>query len=918
MSKPGKLISLLFHCGRVFITVTAILLAVYALRGVYPFGSGSVLALDLNGQYVYYYEAFRDLFTGTKSLFYSYSRSLGGEMMGVYAYYLASPFTFIILLFPKNLISEAVLAMIILKVGLAGAAFAIYLRSTWRAPGLPLFIFSLSYALCSYSVVQTLNPMWLDGLIFFPLAALGIERLILQGKPALYIFFLALLITANFYIGYMSCYFLFVYFIYAPHRSSLAMPGRCFLKKLGLFTGSSLLAVGLSAWLLMPVYFALKLGKFSFSEPVFMPFQRLDIIDLFSKLLPLSYDSVNITGFPFIYSGMVTLLLLALFFTPLCRASGEKKAALAIFAFFLIIFSVSTPDIILHGFQEPVWLNYRYSFIFSFFALVFAYRAYMTIEIEKPDLLIKTVLLIHLALIMIGRSGYHYIESEKTLWLSHLLINTYGVFLYTLKKAKGDEQITMPRSRGESFNYRNIAAMMFVLVVVLEFFLNTSALIEGAHREVYYSNRDSYRGYVDPLYSPLAYIKSNDDGFFRTETLKRRSVNDPMALDIYGLSHSSSIFHKPTIDLFNQLGFSAREHWTSYKGATPVTESLLGVRYIVVENSPEQEYFLGSETLVSDARAVRKEILQNCEDLLPVRGIPSFYDPFYSEKGFTVYQNPYAMPLIFKTGCQIATLELSSYDPFINQNNLLNSLAGITGVEFFKLININNITFENMAGYSHQGLVLYNAIDPGKNAHIEYVLETAGDNEMFLYLLSDHPRQVNVWLENEYLDTYFAHDSFCILPLGSHPDREQISLITTPIEEEYYLNHNMFYYLDSELYKKAFTNLLQTSPVGLEKRSENALTIILEAAEKELLFTTIPYDPAWRVMINGRRVEATVVLDSLLAVNLEPGYQHIELLYIPRGFYPGLTMTMISLIFFGLILNREVILYRKEKAYANQ
>ena len=66
--------------------------AAYAFFNIHPFGDGSVLVLDLNGQYVYYYEEFRDAFWGDGSFIYNWSRNLSGEMFGVFAYYLASPF----------------------------------------------------------------------------------------------------------------------------------------------------------------------------------------------------------------------------------------------------------------------------------------------------------------------------------------------------------------------------------------------------------------------------------------------------------------------------------------------------------------------------------------------------------------------------------------------------------------------------------------------------------------------------------------------------------------------------------------------------------------------------------------------------------------------------------------------------------
>ena len=40
------------------------LLVTYMCMGVYPAGNGSVLSLDLNGQYVYYYDYMYDVFAG--------------------------------------------------------------------------------------------------------------------------------------------------------------------------------------------------------------------------------------------------------------------------------------------------------------------------------------------------------------------------------------------------------------------------------------------------------------------------------------------------------------------------------------------------------------------------------------------------------------------------------------------------------------------------------------------------------------------------------------------------------------------------------------------------------------------------------------------------------------------------------------
>ena len=84
-----------------FFIPAVILFAAYACFGVYPFGDNSVLVLDLNGQYVYYFEHLRNVLHFEGSPFISWSRNLSGETMGIFAYYLASPFTLIVMLLPR-------------------------------------------------------------------------------------------------------------------------------------------------------------------------------------------------------------------------------------------------------------------------------------------------------------------------------------------------------------------------------------------------------------------------------------------------------------------------------------------------------------------------------------------------------------------------------------------------------------------------------------------------------------------------------------------------------------------------------------------------------------------------------------------------------------------------------------------------
>ena len=69
-----------------FFIPVIIMYGIYVIKGIYPiFSDGSPLVLDLNHQYVSFFEALRDFALGERSILYSFSRSLGGEFMGMVA-----------------------------------------------------------------------------------------------------------------------------------------------------------------------------------------------------------------------------------------------------------------------------------------------------------------------------------------------------------------------------------------------------------------------------------------------------------------------------------------------------------------------------------------------------------------------------------------------------------------------------------------------------------------------------------------------------------------------------------------------------------------------------------------------------------------------------------------------------------------
>jgi uncharacterized membrane protein YfhO len=117
---------------------------------------------------------------------------------------------------------------------------------------------------------------------------------------------------------------------------------------------------------------------------------NFNIVDFLTKLLPGSYDTVEPAGLPFVYCGILTLLLLPIYFLAKKISSREKIASLALIGVLILSMFLNPLDLIWHGFSYPNWLNARYSFIFCFVLLVVAYKAFGNIRTTSEKFILGT------------------------------------------------------------------------------------------------------------------------------------------------------------------------------------------------------------------------------------------------------------------------------------------------------------------------------------------------------------------------------------------------------------------------------------------------------------------------------------------------------------------------------------------------
>ena len=146
--------------------------AVYFCLGWWPFGTGTVLTGDLRGLYVNY---ITDMWARVKQggFFYSFGKLAGGSTLGLFAYYMNSPFNLLFLLLPTRMVPQAAGLIFLLRTGVTAAAFCWYLQRHF-AKADPLFaVLGQCYAFCAFCIVYNQNIIWMDVVWLLPLGLYG-------------------------------------------------------------------------------------------------------------------------------------------------------------------------------------------------------------------------------------------------------------------------------------------------------------------------------------------------------------------------------------------------------------------------------------------------------------------------------------------------------------------------------------------------------------------------------------------------------------------------------------------------------------------------------------------------------------------------------------------------------------------------
>ncbi|MCR5703382.1 MAG: YfhO family protein [Eubacterium sp.] len=541
-----------------------LMLFLYYGVGIYPYYSKTVLMSDLSGQYVNFFAYLKDAVFSKNGLFYSFSKTLGGDMAGMSAYYLLSPLNIIFLFVDKSDLPQLLMIITLAKLGLAGCFYSLFLGEKggyyYRN-----VIFSTAYALSGYTIAFAFNLMWMDAVYLAPLVLLGVERIFSKKGMVPYMTALFFLIVSCYYTGYMVCIFVAMYVAYRTVSGEERIKEK--MRSIWNLGMATVIGLGMAVVVLIPAITSQNAsrsigGKFEISTKCQIRFMEF-VNGLFGYNGPRYSLEKNL---PYVFFTIPLLYFAVAFYFNKKIKVREKISILVMEIVFVLSTMFITLDAVWHGFASPNQFYFRYTFLFIFVAIFSAWRCY-----ENIDGIGSLWKVIGVGLVTMGLLVLSCYQVKKGMGIITILMDMMLILLtiiIILKQKKMDE-VLVP-----------IARIGFFLIVI------ASILFQGNDKLVSTDFADnSLSGYVNEMEPCIAYIDEKDRGesFYRIEKTFYNSLNDAMLLNYHGLSHFSSSDNPMVLELMENLGYTRnQDFWCFYnQGSTLGGDSLLGVKYII-------------------------------------------------------------------------------------------------------------------------------------------------------------------------------------------------------------------------------------------------------------------------------------------------------------------------------------------------
>ena len=828
------------------------------MNGNYFNNGENFLIADMGSQYNSIYAYIWDVLKGNASIFYSFGKSLGGNMASTIGYYAGSPLNFMYIFCKKADIPVMTFIIYLIKIGLSSLFMYTFLNYKVKKDKYNL-IFSIMYALMAYNVNYYFNNMWLDVIMLAPLIIMGIDKLIEKKSILLYVITLTLAIISNFYIAYMMCIFCLIYFIYQLFIKYKPKQFNEYKNIIFRFIFGSLIAVGISLMFLLPEVFNLKeIMRDSINrtdlefELKMLPKQFINIV--LPKIYIGSHNTTSVLSRvrPNIYSGMLSLVLLYFYFLNKNFKLREKVISGLILLFYLISFISPHLNLLWQAGTLPNGYVCRYSFTFSLFIIYLSTKTFMKLDKIKLKYFIIFIIIFLLMDIIVLRQELVFIENSDII-ITTIFVITYLIIIYSFMNIKEEQ--------------KNQLAFVTFLIVMIELFINFK-LCFITNDDLKVSN--DYKKFYNDTCEKISNYRT-DTGFYRIDGDYQHSYLDSWTCNVNTITSSLSTNSGSLYSFWKENGGNITYTTIIYDmNKLPIFDSIFGVKYIK------------SNTKLKDPD-------YKLYDKIPVT--------YNNKKTYKyIYENPYVLSLGFVIPKDYKNIynNIKTKDSVDSINRLMKTLSG----------NDEDVLIKYNKEYLDNGEYKFNINNGSDYIYLSFDYEIYTNWKLYdsiyindEYVVSSQSYNVgNIKIKNKYKNSIIKVSVKDVIQSNNHDNLE-------------------IYYIDMDVFKKDIY-LMKKNQLTNIIINGNKVTGIITADEDSVLFTSIPYEKGWKVYIDGKKENYEKVVNEFIGIKLTKGKHKIEMIYYPHHLGIGIIITIISileLIIYEMFIKVTIKVKKKNK-----
>ena len=450
--------------------------------------------------------------------------------------------------------------IIILKFYVAGLAFSYFgfykKKSFWA-----VLAGAIIYTFSGFMYITFVEAFFINTMYLLPIVMVGVDKLLKEGKPVLYVISLAYTFINYFYFAYMICIFIFVYCILSfLIDKDIQKTGKNLLNIIQRFIIFSIISIGMAMFILLPIINVLgESDRLKLKQYVPLLYDKEWYID-FAKGFITSFSMSNrdaIIGF-----GALSLPAV------ICVFLQNKKYTKQKIEFILITLGLCIPFIgsIMNGFS---YYSNRWCFVY---ALIVAYMVTISFEefekISKKKIIILVFMILIYALVITFLSEYD--NDIVTASIFAIICTILLSFASVIPK--------------------NIYKYMFlglaIISVMISSYYNYDEKYGNATKEEEKANV-AYNYIVNGGGLPLLNEMDTSDGSRYDENGIGRINNASWIYGISGMDFYMSVYNNNIDRFHNKLCLNKAAWPMEYHGLDRRTEleTLFGVNYYIVNSN---------------------------------------------------------------------------------------------------------------------------------------------------------------------------------------------------------------------------------------------------------------------------------------------------------------------------------------------